>query len=540
MRPSLRDAALLLLLALAASGCPGDGSDGRAAIVQYRSTPECLVIAGGFPSGFRSLPGTMGEAAVMQFAPAAVIGLDLNPEPPRRLATGPVAGFPDLSSPRCGGLRVDSDSDGRPDADRSDELGFRCQTPAPGSLRPLGPDRVALSTSGYEQILLVDPRTGELRLMRLAPPPPGSGFAPNDWPFWPASGIEPFQSGFSTRACVYGDGLLDSLDQPLGPNTRCDDSRSGFSTSFTADSLESDGKLFVVTSNLIRSSTAQFAPGTVLVFDLDLEAEPPRVAPRQDAAILLTSGYNPTSLSGYTTPNGRELVLVGVSGALALGTGPDRVLTQSAIDVIDAERLELIATIPLGRAGLGFGGLAIDPTGRIGLIGAAAERALFGIDLAALDAPGLGLGPETLPIVLDGMTPGYPDARLFTAEAPYVLPKRSDGPLDSDCSTQTSVAIKDDGRFAVTSDFCDGTIARFDLSLPASRMAPLDPGGFLSLNRIIVAAAPILPTATGEIRAIDRVTIRSGTPVVDFSGPDVHFTAGLPEGAVCGIRVDAI
>ena len=81
MRPSLRDAALLLLLALAAWGCPGDGSDGRAAIVRYRSTPECLVIAGGFPSGFRPLPGSAGEAAVVQFAPAAVVGLDLDLEP---------------------------------------------------------------------------------------------------------------------------------------------------------------------------------------------------------------------------------------------------------------------------------------------------------------------------------------------------------------------------------------------------------------------------------------------------------------------------
>ena len=49
------------------------------------------------------------------------------------------------------------------------------------------------------------------------------------------------------------------------------------------------------------------------------------------------------------------------SGALALSDG--------AIDIIDADTLELVGTVPLGRAALSFYPLAIDPTGRVAALG---------------------------------------------------------------------------------------------------------------------------------------------------------------------------
>jgi hypothetical protein len=530
----------LCLTGLTALGCPGDGSDGSAPIIRFNSTPECLVFAGGFPSGFAALDASGREAAVVQFIPTAVLGLDLEREPPQLLANEAVAGFPELPSPRCGGNRVDSDSDGLPDADRSDELGFNCLAPSAGNVGPLTDDLVALVTSSYEQVLVIDPRDGELRHVALDTPPTEPGFDPADWPFWPPAGTGPYQSGFSTRACVYGPELLDSLDTPLGANRLCDGTRDGFVTTFTADSVRVGNRLFVATSNLIRSSQTQFAPGTVLVFDFDPVSSPPRVGPLPSDAIVLTSGFNPTSLSRYTTPGGRELVLVGVSGAIALGTGSDLVRTPSAIDVIDVASAELIATVPLGLAGLGFDGVSLDSTRRLGLIGAATRRALFAIDLAPLDDPTLGFGPEALPIRLDGSTPGYGDARVFDAESPFSLPKRADGPPDSVCTTQTSVAIKDDNAFVATTDFCDGTISVLELELPASRSTPIDRTTVLTLDRVVNVTAPLIDTATGQIRAIGSILIRSGTPGVDFDGPDVHFTAGLPEGAVCGVRIDAL
>ena len=539
-RPPLRSILPIWLAAAMVFACEGDGSDGAAPRIDFAPTAECIRFAGGFPSGFTTLPGGSGEAAVVQFIPTVVLGLTLDSQPPRLLADTAIPEFPELVCGRCGGLlRVDSDSDGVPDACRSDELGFSCLSPAAGSLLALDPDRVALSTSSYEQILFLDPRDGTLQTIELDTPFASAFFDPSDWPFWPLPGEVTERSGLSTRACVYGDGLLDSLGDPIGSNRFCDDGRNGFVTRFTAGAALIDGHLFVATSNLLRSSRAQFAPGSLLVYDYDATFDPPRTRPDPTNAILLTTGFNPTTVTPYTTPSGRDLVLVGVSGAIALGTGPDLVRTDSAIDIVDVATRSLIATVPLGRAGLGFAPMAIDPTGRIALIGAATRRALFGIDLAALDDPLLGLGAEPLPIVLDGSAPGFTDARLYDSDSPLVLPRRSTGPPDSQCTSQTSVASSRDAAFAVASDFCDGTLAVLRLQPPADRRTPLDPQDAVTVERVRAVAAPLVDDATGLIRAIDRVLIRPGTPGVDFQGPNVHFTAGLPEGAVCGVRIEA-
>lgn len=534
-RPSLLTLGFILAASLA---CPGDGSDGRAPLIINNSTPECLVFGSGFPPGLDVLSSNGRLAAVAQFSPSAVLGLDLESQPARLLATRGIPDLPEVPSSIPNTSRIDSDSDGLSDGELSAALGFNDQDPKTGSLRTITPELVVLVTSGYEQILLVNPLDGLLEPARLSTPPASPDFDPADWPFWPPIGADPLRTGFSTRACLYGTGFTDSNGGAIGPEPRCDDLRDGFFTSFSADVLPVGDRVFVATSNLIRSSRAQFAPGTVLVFELDRSVDPPIVRPDPLDAAIVTTGFNPTSLTAHTTPSGRALILVGLTGAIALGTGSDLVRTDSAIDVIDVATRQLIATIPLGLAGLGFSGMAIDPTGRLGLIGAATRRALFGVDLSALDDPDLGLGPEPLPIRLDGSVPGYPDARLFDASSPFALPKRMDGPSDSVCTTQTSVAIEGQGRFAASTDFCDGTISVLDLALPVSRATPLDPNLVLTVDRVINAADPIVDTAT-EIRALGRIVIRPGTPGIDFNGPNVHFTAGIPKGALCGIRIEA-
>ena len=524
---------LFFACTLSQLACPGDGSDGPAPIVRFASTPECLTLAGKFPSGFAKLPGTNLEALAIQFSPPALIRVELENQPPTQAYDAPA--LPEVS-PGCGS-GIDSDSDGLADADRARALGFGvCPQVQPGTLLPLDGTRVAITTSDIEQILFADPRDGALRHVDLDPPAAGPGYVPADWPFWPAPGVRPFRTAFSTLTCVEGPGLADSLGDPILSPLRCDPRVNGFFTRLTADVAEIDDRLFVATSNLIVAP--RFSPGTVLVFDYDESADPPRVGPHPTNAVIFTSAFNPTSLQPYTTPGGRQLLLVGITGSIL----PDgsAVVTDSAIDVIDATTLTLIATIPLGPAGLGFSRIEIDPTNRIGLAGSAIGRALYAIDLTALDDPMLGLGPQTLPIVLDGMTPGFPDARVFTAANPFALPKRSDGPLDSICFSATSVAIKDDGSFAAASDSCDGTITRLVLNLPTLRTDPIDPLRVLVVDRLIRVAAPLVPSAIGETRDIGRVLIRDGTPAINFAGPDVHYLAGREEGAVCGVRVDAI
>jgi hypothetical protein len=533
---------LIALLAFATTavvtvGCPGDGSDGPAPVIVNRSTPECIVLGASFPSGLTALPTGGREAAAAQAFPPAVFGLDLEREPPALLASQGIPGLP-LQASACGGTRVDSDSDGLADADRSDQLGFNCQDPRGGTLRALRGDLVLLASSAYEQVLLFDPRSGRLRLATLETPAATPSFDPASWPFWPAVGTPVDRSGFSTRACVDGSGLVDSLGQPLGDYPQCGNVPDRFFTGFTSDVLRRGDRLFVTTANLLRSSTARFAPGTVLVFRIDDSVDPLRVGPDPTRPVIFTTAFNPTSLARYTTPAGRDLILIGNSGAIALGSGPDLVRTDSAVDVLDPETLTLIATIPLGRGGLGFDGIAIEPSARLGMVGSSVQRALFAIDLAALDDPMLGFGTEPLPIVLDGSTPGWPDARVFDNADPFLLPRRADGPSDSICTTQTSVAIQSDGRFALASDFCDGTLTVLDLLLPPVRATPIDPATVLGVSRVVNAVAPIVDDATG-LRAIDRLLIRPGIPGIDFQGPDVHFTTGLPRGATCGIRIDA-
>lgn len=524
---------LTLGIALCQLACPGDGSDGPAPIVRLSSTPECLTLSGRFPSGFAKLPGTNREAVAVQFSPPALIRVHLDSQPPTKAYDAPP--LPEVS--RGCGSAIDSDSDGLADADVIRALGFGvCPQVQPGTLLPFDGTRVAITTSDVEQILFADPRNGELRHVDLDPPVGGPGYTPADWPFWPAPGVRPFRTAFSTLTCVEGPGLVDSFGDPIPPPLRCDALTNGFFTRLTADIAKIDNRIFVATSNLI--APGRFSPGTVLVFDYDASADPPRVGPHPTTSVILTSGYNPTSLKSYTTPSGRDLLLVGQTGAIL--PGGSAVVTDSSVDVIDAATLTLIATIPLGPAGLGFSPLAIDPSSRIALGGSTISRALFAIDLAALDDPALGLGPQTLPIALDGMTPGFPDARILTAANAFKLPKRSDGPLDSICFSTTSVAIKDDGSFAAASDSCDGTITRLLLDLPTLRTDPIDALSVLTVDRLINVAAPLVPSATGETRDIGRVLIRDGTPIIDFAGPDVHFLAGEEEGAVCGARIDTL
>ncbi len=532
---------LAFALSLSIGGCAGDASDGESPTIEFSNTSECIRFDGGFPSDLVLLPGDGGEAAVGQVVPTAILGLDLDREPPRLLARDTIPGFPAVPCARCGGIaRVDSDSDGEADACRSDSEGFRCFSPVAGNLFAVDATRIALSTSGYEQVVFVDPRTNALLQVELDPAVASATFEPSDWPFWPAAGDRPVRTAISTRACVYDSGLSDSLGDPIGPSTSCDGTRAGFVSGFTAGVARARGRLFVATSNLLRSSQAQFAPGTLLVFDYDDTSAPPRTRPDPDRSVILLSGYNPTSVTAYRTLGGRDLLLVGLTGAIALGTGSDLVRSDASIDVIDAETLDLIATIPLGRAGLGFSELAIDSTRRIALAGAATSRALFGIDLAALDDPALGLGPETLPIVLDGSDPDYPDARLYSASDPFVLPSRADGPAPGECTTQTSVSLSRDAAWGATSDFCDGTISVLALSLPASRATSLDLDTVLRIERVQKVAAPLVAESGDRLRAIDRVLIRPGEPGIDFDGPDAYFSAGLPEGAVCGMRINAL
>jgi hypothetical protein len=258
---------------------------------------------------------------------------------------------------------------------------------------------------------------------------------------------------------------------------------------------------------------------------------------RPDAAtpVLFTQHFNPTGVVRALTPGGRELVLVTATGAIGSGTGTANVLTDAAIEVIDPTVPRLAAVIPLGLAGPSFDAPAVEPGGRMAWVGASSFRQVYAVDLRALDDATLytASGP---PAILDGLTVGVPDARVFDASAPLVLPDRADGPPAALCLGYTQVAVNAAGSELFATDFCDGTFTRVRIDLSGAPPVPVPRDRFqLAAQQHPFAAS----TAVGELRAPGILRVRPGAPGVDYRTPDVLVIAGQPDAQLCALRVES-
>ena len=146
----------LLLLALLLAGCEGEGTGGDGLVIRTQPTPACGAVGSPFPSGMSLLSPGAGFATVVQFEPPglAVYRYDLEQDRPVRTAFSNIG--------------TDSDGDGVDDQLASEPLfpcRIFCQTqsggviPVVGALNAINDTLAFLSTSGYEQVLSVDPRT---------------------------------------------------------------------------------------------------------------------------------------------------------------------------------------------------------------------------------------------------------------------------------------------------------------------------------------------------------------------------------------------
>jgi hypothetical protein len=256
--------------------------------------------------------------------------------------------------------------------------------------------------------------------------------------------------------------------------------------------------------------------------------------------VIVTTAFNPTHVTAYSAA-GREFVLVTASGALGIvedqpGTpeieSGGLALTDAAIDVIDASTLELVATVPLGRAGLAFGPLAIDPGGRVAVAGSAVARWLLAADLEVLAALPASTGA---PLVLDGSS--GPDAVVFDAAAPFQIPARIDGAPPATCPGFTAgVAFDHSGRRLFASDFCDGTLAEIGVDLSGAGAAPLPASRFDFIALSPVTAA-LRSDTLGRPRGPSVLRARPGVPGRDFTGPELFVLVDQP-GLLCGIDVN--
>jgi hypothetical protein len=525
---------LLALLALAATPLAlGGGSCGGRASIDLSGgggNPdlgiECAPLPGAFPAGLDFIPGQPARVVVANFVPSALLPFDADPVPPS------IPGSTSIPT-----LPPDSDGDGR--AEGSPLLPL---APSLDGVLGVAPGLAFATASGYEEVLFVNADSGSLRSFTVATP---ASLAASDYPLLPPPGTSAARTAVSTLACVaFPAGALDSRGDPVQTSPLCPDGE--LLTTFTSGAALAAGHLFVSTSNLgddPGTANTQFLPGSVLVYDVDLLAVPPQVAPNPLVRAIFTSAFNPTDAAPVVTPGGRGFVLVTDSGAIGLRTddpqtpaieGGGIALSDAAIDVIDPAALQLVARVPLGRAGLSSDRLALDPGHRVAFTGSATGRHLYAIDLAALDAipP---LAPVDPPVQLDGSDSrsGFRDARIFDASHPFVIDALPNGAPPESCDGFVVAAAFDhSGKRLYATEFCDGSMAVVDVDLSGSPTIPV-PADRFALLRVRAVTAPVGPAGLGEMRAPGPLAVRPGAPGVDFDGPDLFFLVGDPEGSLC-------
>jgi len=486
----------------------------RAAVVVDSSDPRCASLPGPFPPALDAIrahePGL--EVLVTSEQPAIAIPVASWTRPPTRTSGGALSD-----------LRVAIANAACPGSGR---------TPRVDGATVVDESLALLTTSSCEGVAFVDPLAGALRAATVSTP---ASFAAGIFPNLPAPGASASRVALSTRMCVAPPpGALDSKGAPVANG--CRPGEPSYYTSFTSGAAVAAGRLFVSSSNLGAGAgtlAPQFLPGTVLVFDL--ARAPLAAAPHPTTPAIFTTAFNPTHVTPYTTPSGRELLLVGGSGALGLRSDdpatPYReaggvALGEAAIDVIDAEQLRLVATVPLGLAGLAFERLGIDPSGRVALIGSAIARHVYGIDLAPIDA----LAPDAPFVRLDGID--GPAAAIFDADTPLVLPGLANGAPFETCPGYVVGVEWASPRRAYATDFCDGTITV--LSAALSGPAPLDPSR-IQVHETLPLVAPVGPASVGRPQAPGalRVYAQPG------ESTQAVVLVGQPEGLVCVVAVPA-
>lgn len=507
-----------LALALAALACEGGGDGGGGLEVKREPiAPGCTPLGRSFPSGLAILPSVLPGRAVAALPDIpSVWSFELEGDTPRVLAVHP--------------LGPDSDADGVADRDAMRAITGLPLSAVTGDVAAPADDLALVSTSGYEQVLVHDAATAQPRGVVLELP---AAAPAGRLPLWPPPGEARLRTGVSTLACIFPPDPTDSEGTAIGEHAACPPGAPSYLTTFTAGKALAGGRLFVATSNLAGAS--RYRPGTVLVFTWSDAGGTPRVAPDPATPVLFTRGFNPTGMRRIVTAAGRELVLVTTTGAIGAGSGAGNVRSESGVEVIDPSVPRVAAVIPLGFAGPSFDALSVDAGGRIGWLGASSQRQLYAVDLRALEDDALyaASGP---PALLDGMSAGRPDARVFHADAPLVLPDRADGAPPASCEGFTHAAVNAAGNEVFATDFCDGTLTRVRMDLAGSPPPPW-PGLRFQIAGQQDAFAPL--PAIGLLRAPGAVRVRPGEPGADYSGPDVLVVVGQPEGQLCALRVDA-
>jgi hypothetical protein len=527
MRPGRWSSVLLALAAAGSLGgsCGGGSGGGGRSVRSVQSLDvRCAAQPSFFPPGFAFVPGQRDLVWSADFTPPTLLPFAVDTNPPE-------------IAPGLSPFLIPFDSDG----DGFDEF---LLAPVPDDLEIPTPGLGLLTASSYEEVIFFDPGMGGLIEFEVSVPA-GVGFVKSHNPFLPDPGSSAPRTALSTFACVRpAPGAVDSRGDAVAVSVPaagfCDGTFPSYLASFTSGAALAGGRLFVSVSNLggdAGTPEPQYLPGAVLVYDIDLGSAPPTVSPHPGVPVILTTDFNPTHVTGYSA-GGRDFVLVTNSGSIGIEAddpstreieGAGIALTDASIDVIDADSLVLVATVPLGRAGLSFDRLAIDASGRVAATGSAVARHLLAVDLGPL--PGLPAAPVA-PLVLDGSS--GPDAVIFDAAAPFQIPARVGGAPASSCPGFTVGTAWDAAGRLYATDFCDGTLSVLEVALSPSPPTPVPPARF-SFGELLNVVEPLRSDTLGELRQLGTLEVRPGGPGVDA---EVFFLVGEP-GHLCGITVES-
>ena len=301
-----------------------------------------------------------------------------------------------------------------------------------------------------------------------------------------------------------GGPLLDSAGAPVPGGSFVQAGAEGLALVPTEDGR---ALLFVAMSNFVigfPSFGAVKYPGTVQVFDVDLDAPAP-VAPLP-VRTLRTAAYNPSAVTLWRTAHGHERLLVTAAGTTAFDASFRLVpVTAASVEVYDRRGETLLGTFGLGLAGL------------------SSSRPALGYDAAG---HAVGFFPssvtgEVYVLRLDGL-----DAQPVDAHRVAVLRGPQNGiPIDPSSAglpggNVHGIALTPSGRTLVVSGF--GDLFAFPTPRPGRLLAlslPLDLVGGGSFGVGFVPGTTNLVTIPG--RTLGALALG---PSAD--GPDVYVAVG--------------
>ena len=320
----------------------------------------------------------------------------------------------------------------------------------------------------------------------------------------------PASGAFSLKESVTNSPL--TLDPPMPDSAGNPVSR--LQPRYTAGVAESNGKLYVCTSNFTATGGSPVCPpGTVLIYRWDPDAAPPTIIPSAPP-FLATTGYNPTEVTSI----GERFVLVTNTGVIAIRNAQAVPLTEGGVDVIDTELDCIVASYPLGLGAPSYKPIAVTPDGSRALLGSVAYNSVFELDLTVLDDI-----PPSCPDPVPRL--GY--AVLAGTENPIVV-----GPSQGRVNDFiVQVAVNWNGTRAYATGYNSGTVSILEVETREGVASPKAAVQVLSLTPPLDPLAPTL-----EEVGPGPLAVRPGRPGIDYSGPDLFVLTGMPAGKMLSIQ----